>query len=111
MRRLHEVSKLGAKFNRQRGNVTERISRDIYRQPDVPRPGAPGLRPVIESEHNLERANGGAARQQEQDHKREMQHLMASTDFDGAPASEMAFHVELGLWGLYNLCAVGSIRI
>ena len=27
------------------------------------------------------------------------------------PASEMAFHVELGLWGLYNLCAVGARRI
>jgi hypothetical protein len=24
------------------------------------------------------------------------------------PASEMAFHVELGLLGIYNLCAVGA---
>jgi hypothetical protein len=28
-----------------------------------------------------------------------------------APASEMAFHVELGLWGIYNLCAVGARRV
>jgi hypothetical protein len=26
-------------------------------------------------------------------------------------ASEMAFHVESGLWGLYNRCAVGTRRI
>jgi hypothetical protein len=27
------------------------------------------------------------------------------------PASDMAFHVESGLWGLYNRCAVGTRRI